>query len=337
MFDQRSNPIRLDLPPWVRALVGCSLAVIVYVAIYMAVKGVETPAGTDEVVEAVVPVPELDAQLLAEVRDESRTDRLLIEKRPLEHLLAKAINVGPTIAAALEMPEEPVPVSELRADVSKWRFRWLWFEGRLTQLSAGRPGNPIDGYEIHEATVELEGGDHVMTAFSVRPRESLEVGDWVRVEGYLMKLWDPTYPVPLERVPMLVGRTLQPDYVDWPPVTELDPTILAQVDDDAFDPRSQASRDIEDDQCDALWHLGAYVRDTADQRSFADWPRIGVLDLGDVYDELVADKVERGRPMRIFGTLRRRRTIAAPPNPANIKFWTSVLIEAHQFDGRVIP
>jgi len=337
MFDKRTSPIQLDLPPWVRAVIGCSIALVVYGAIYLAVRSVEQPATTDEVVEKAVRVPELDEELLASIHDAERKDRLLLEKEPLQHLLAKAIDIGPTVAAALEMPEEPVPVADVRADIDTWRLRWLWYEGKLTQLSEGRPGHPIEGYSIYEATVELPDGEHVMTAFSIPSRESLVVGDWVRAEGYLMKLRDQTYPVPLERVPMLVGRTLHPDYPDWPKVTELDPAILSQIYDDAFDPRSQASCTVEDDQCEALWHLGAYVRDTADTRSFADWRKIGVLDLGEVYDELVEGKVERGRPMRVFGTLIRRQTIAAPPNPANIKFWTAVLIEAHQFDSRVIP
>ena len=41
--------------------------------------------------------------------------------------------------------------------------------------------------------------------------------------------------------------------------------------------------------------------------------------------------------MRVFGTLIRRQTIAAPANPANIKFWTAIWIQAHGFGGHLIP
>ena len=41
--------------------------------------------------------------------------------------------------------------------------------------------------------------------------------------------------------------------------------------------------------------------------------------------------------MRVFGTLIRRQTIAAPANPANIKFWTAVWIQVHGFGGHLVP
>ena len=41
--------------------------------------------------------------------------------------------------------------------------------------------------------------------------------------------------------------------------------------------------------------------------------------------------------MRIFGTLIRRRTVAAPANPANIRYWTTAWIQASSFGGHLIP
>ena len=41
--------------------------------------------------------------------------------------------------------------------------------------------------------------------------------------------------------------------------------------------------------------------------------------------------------MRVFGTLIRRRTIAAPANPAGIKFWTEALLQVREYGGTVVP
>ena len=105
----------------------------------------------EHVLEKFVAVPELDEKLLSEARDGTRPQRLLLEPDSLRHLLAKSIDVGPTVAAALQIPAEMVAVETLRSETEKWRLRWLWYEGKLTQLSGPREGHPIDGYFIYEA------------------------------------------------------------------------------------------------------------------------------------------------------------------------------------------
>ena len=325
------------MPPWVRfAVAGVVAACFGYaMMLFSAVE--RTEASTDEIVEKLVVVPQLDDRLLDEARDDTRAERLILETEPLRHLLAKAIDVGPTVAAALQIPEDPVPLAELRADRQKWRRRWLWYEGRLTQLSGPRPGHPIEGYSIYEATIELADGQAVIAAFSVEPRDKLAVGDWVRVEGYLLKLRDTTYPEKIESAPMLVGRTLQRDYQDWPEVTELDQRLLATIDDTSYLPGDTAFHTIEEDQTEVLWHLGAFVRDTADQRSLAAWRKVPTLTSAEPYEQLRNNELARGTPMRVFGTLIRRQTIAAPANPANIKFWTTAFIQVREFGGHLVP
>tara|TARA_R110002096_G_scaffold59731_5_gene149512 strand:+ start:331 stop:1674 length:1344 start_codon:yes stop_codon:yes gene_type:complete len=291
----------------------------------------------DFIVEKIVPVPELNDDLLRQARDDTRQHRLLVEPEPLKHLLAKSIDVGPSVAAALQIPDEMVPIATLREHTDTWRSRWLWYEGKLTRLSGPRDGHPIENYSIYEATIELEDGNSVLTAFSVEAKEKLVVGDWVRAEGYFLKLRDTTYPSKLDQVPMLVGRTIERDYEDWPAITAIDPKVFENYDDSSFYPGTLPFRDIEEDQSEPLWHLGAFVRDTAKDRTFAQWRKVEPLTLAEPYERLLAGKIARGEPMRIFGTLIRRQTIAAPANPANIKFWTAVWIQVHGFGGHLIP
>ena len=338
-----SHRILPAIPAWVRYVVAGFIAACFAYAIWLLNRIEQVEESPELVLEKQVTVPELDEDILAKAKDATRRDRLQVEKEPLAHLLAEALDVGPSVAAALGMPASMVPVSELRERTGNWRHRWLWYEGELVQLNGPRGGHPVEGYQVFDATIRLADGEHVLATYSLAPlgsastRETVSVGDWVRVEGYLLKLRDTTYPQKLDAVPMLVGRAIQLDYEDWPAVTELDEALLAALDDSSMWPGDLAWRDVEADQTEALWHLGAYVRDTADEWTLSDWRKVEPLSVAEPYDRLVAGEVERGEPMRVFGTLIRRRTVAAPANPANIRFWTTAWIQASSFGGHLIP
>jgi len=333
-----SHRILPPLPAWARYVVAGFIAACFAYAIWLLNRIEQADGEPDIVLEKRVTVPALDDDILAETADATRRDRLLVEQAPLAHLLAEALDVGPSVAAALDIPSEMVPIADLRAAIADWRLRWLWYEGQLVHLIGPRGGHPVEGYSVYEATIRLADGEAVIAAFSIPPDgPGVAVGDWVRVEGYLLKLRDTTYPEKLNAAPMLVGRSIQRDYEDWDEVTALDPELLATLDDSSMWPGDLAWRDVEDDQTEALWHLGAFARDTADDWTLADWRKIEPLSVAEPYDRLVAGEVARGEPMRVFGTLIRRRTVAAPANPANIRFWTSAWIQASSFGGHLIP
>ena len=334
---RNSHRILPQMPSWVRYVVAGFIAACFAYAIWLLNRVEKAEEVPDLQLEKVVTVPELDTKILAATKDATRSDRLQVEKEPLAHLLAEAIDVGPSVAAALDVPATMVPIADIRARLDDWRYRWLWYEGKLLQLLGPRAGHPIDGYSIYEATVQLADGETVISSFSIPARDGVQVGDWVRVEGYLFKLRDVTYPEKHDNVPMLVGRTIERDYEDWPAVTELDPAMLEGLADDTLWPGDLAMRDVEDDQTPALWHLGAFVRDTADQWNLKKWRQVEPLSVADPYDRLVAGEIERGEPMRVFGTLIRRRTIAAPANPANIRYWTSAWVQVSGFGGHLVP
>lgn len=337
MKQPEASRVRLlpPIPPTARFVIA---GLVIAGLVYMMTMLERPPATSPEMpLELVVAVPELDTRILAAVRDDDREHRLMLEPEALRHLLATAIDVGPTVAQALGMPHPPVPIAELRADGKGWRNRWLYYEGRLEQLSGPKEGHPIRDHGIYEATLRLATGDAVMVAFSFAPAEPIRVGSWVRAEGYFMKLRDTTYPTAIDAAPMLVGRELQRDYQKWPPVTVLDQALLATINDTTFLADDPIWRDIEEDQCEALWHLGAFVRDTAATRTLADWRRIGTLNAHDQHEKLRSGDIARGTPMRVFGSLIMRRTVAAPPNPAGIKEWTAAWVQVREYGGIVVP
>ena len=158
-------PLRIlpPLPPALRYVIGgCVIAMLVYgMTLLEPAAPKNQPDETPPA--AVVPVPVLDSQILAGALDSTREQRLLLDAEPLRHLLAKAIDVGPTVAAALGIPDRPVAVAEVRAQPERFRHRWLWYEGQLEELSGAREGHPIRGYSIFEATVKLADGNRVPT------------------------------------------------------------------------------------------------------------------------------------------------------------------------------
>ncbi|MBL9076877.1 MAG: hypothetical protein JNL08_05205 [Planctomycetes bacterium] len=333
----RTTVLRLPpIPPLARLLIcGSLIAGIAYLA-----WGLEQPAPAQpgvEAVEATVAVPPLDRTLLTTVRDATREQRLQLEKEPLRHLLQAGIDVGPTVALALGMPEQPVPPATVRADLETWRGRWIWYEGELKDLSGPREGHPIQGYGIHEATIALADGGFAIGAFSIPPDAVIRPGSWVRIEGYLLKLRDTTYPLDVREAPMLVGREIRRDYEDWPAVHELDPAVMAKVDDTRYWPGDPTWHTVEEDQTEPLWHLAAFARDTADSRSFEQWRERPILSAHDFWEPFRDNEVQRGEMRRIIGTLIRRQSLAAPPNPAGIRFWTVAWVQVREYAGATVP
>src|SRR5690606_23480274 len=93
--------------------------------------------------EILVPVPSLDDALLDTVRDTTRDDRLVLESQPFQHLLQVALDVVPSVAHALGMPDEPVPLAVVQEDPQRWHRRWLWYEGVVEDLTGPRDGHPV--------------------------------------------------------------------------------------------------------------------------------------------------------------------------------------------------
>ncbi len=339
-----TTPTKVPIPTGtiVRMGVAATLcAVLLYLAMFWQPVPVIDPTDLGLAEPPLVAVPQIDHALLRKAQDQTREQRLFLEAEPLSHLLAQSLNVSDEAARALGRPQHMVPVAELRAAADEWRGRWLFYRGKVENLTGPRPGNPVPGYGIYEATLRLANGDAVLLAFSKTPGEGVHVGGWARAEGFLLKLRDVPFPTEVTEAPLLVCGELREDFQDWQPVRAIDPEQLAHVidtqrDGDRIEPSTDSWRTIDEDQALPLWHLGAFARD-GDQRTPQQWRQVQALNAQEVWDAFKQDAVDRGTPMRVLGTLASLRTVAAHPNPAGIAEWTEAWLQLRDLGGKTIP
>jgi len=348
----QENPLGALAPgPKTRiAVMGLLLAGLVYlVFFYSGGDDFVDPTESGVLPPPTVETPSLDTQLLDTVRDSTREQRLVLEPRPLAHLLATALNVSSGVAQALGMPRRPLPVEFVQTDPSHYRGKYLWFKGRLTKLEGPAQGHPVPGYSIYTAHIQTEEGQPLLFYFSKEPLgDGLQIGEVVRAEGYFFKLRDMTFPTKVERAPVLVGRRLARAFEDWGEVTTLDRVLMDSVldgrwkkdeetGDSTWVPLGIGENALIEDQADPLWHLAAYARSKTGG-TLEEWrrhPSLSIENWPTVHKDDVL--VPAGTPMRVMGTFVFGRRYAAPPNPAGIEYWTEAYIQVHDLGGKLIP
>jgi len=342
MFAPSSRP-QVPRGPAVKfAVLGLLLGILAYIAFYWqgpsrVVDPTDTPTE-----QPVVEVPQLDRALLAEARDATREDRLVFEPAPLSHLLEKALNVSAPVADALGRRAAPVPVAEVAAAPDRWRGEWLWYRGRLEELAGPKPGHPVRGYSIWEATVRTATDETVLLTFSLPPGGDVHKGGIVRAEGFLLKIRDLTFPGERNTVPMLVGTSLVRDYEAWPPVTQIDPAVFAGIRDGVhvdgrFEPGPDCSIGLFDDQAQPLWHLGDYATHETPRLTKAEWRKQPAFASKAILSDALHGRLERGTPIRLLGQFVQARTQKAAPNPAGIEDWTEAWVQIRDLGGKTVP
>lgn len=342
-------PHRTTPPPgfsreWLRIIVmGVFLAILVFLFFFDGIGG-KKESNERAMLPPSLPPASIytpDRTILAEAKDSERRDRLLRDERPFQHLLEKSLAVVPDVARALDMPAEPIPVARLRADPDRFRGRYLWYKGILEAISPGRPGHPVRGYEIHEGRLRTETGEQVLFAFSLPPPADLMVGqDWVRIEGFFLKLRDDHFPV-IEQAPMLVGLELTRSLPDWQAVEELDPQVLDRVRDGnvggVVTDEQDMGATLAQSQDVPLWHLASFAMRQHQTKTDTDVAAVPAFAQVEQWREMEAGNVPRGTAYRLLGTFQLGRTLGARANPLGLESWSEVWIQSRDLAGRTIP
>lgn len=328
---------------------GTVLAVLCYLAFFHDFgSNAIDPTEVNVLPVPTVSTPTLDPDVMATIADESREKRLVLEPEPLAHLLATSLNVSSAVGQALGMPKDPVPVEFVRTEPSYYRGQYLWFKGELEKLEGPAPGHPVEGYSVYTALIRTPGGEPIQFYFSLEPlADGLQVGDWVRVEGYFFKLRDMVFPTRIEKAPVMVGARLRPAFEDWGEVTAFDADLLRSVRDvhwvegedgsREWVPQVDGERTLIEDQAEPLWNLAAYARSETGG-TLEQWRAHPALDLERF--KLLRDDDNRdevGTPYRVMGTFIFASRFRAPPNPAGIEHWSEAWIQVHDLGGKLIP
>lgn len=290
-----------------------------------------------------IETPQLDAAMLELARDETRQQRLTIEAKPLAHLLERSLDIVPSVAKALGIPDQPVPISRLRANPNEHRGNYYWYKGQLKYLSRGKSGHPNDRYRIHEGWLQTDEGDDVVFRVSLEPRD-VSIGDYVRIEGFFMKLHD-SHDLPrADQIPVLVGPQLFLDFPPWSPVTELDPEIMGGIDDSIY--RGEVPIDkgegpvwdtLKDSQYMPLWHAISFARTKSAGLNFGQWRAIPAFVTKHQLDKVKNGETERGTPFRVLGAFIQGQYWEAQPNPLGIKYWSQAWVQVQDLSGKLVP
>ncbi len=328
---------------WLRIiLMGSFLAAVIYMAFFFQPAGAVDSTGISPVYEDATPVPELSAEILAEANDQSRTARLQTEMEPLKHLLEESLRVTPGVAQKLGMPSEPVPVAHLRDDPNRYRGKLLWYKGQLEYLSDPKPGHPVPTYNYYEGRLKTSEGNQVLFAFSLPPSEDVVIGDWVRIEGFFLKLRDAHLPVALDMAPMLVGPAIVKAYADWEAIEAIDPAVLARVRDGHWDGNEfvggpDTEKMLSESQDVPLWHVASYALHRNEQLTLEQKRAVPTFVTKEQFEKFKRGKILRGTPMRLLGTFVEGRIMPAHVNPLGIEAWTEVWIQVRDLGGKTIP
>lgn len=299
-----------------------------------------------------VKTPTLDGALLGKVRDGERQQRLTIEAKPLAHLLEQSLDIVPAVAEALGRPKVPVPIEELRANPQNYRGQYLWYKGRLRHVSHGKDGHPVEGFRVYEGWIDTDEGDQVMFRVSLEPRD-IAVNDYVRVEGFFLKLKDSHNLPKTDRAPVLVGPELFLDFPPWEPVTELDQALLDSINDEIYSDvdaqevikfdeadlleSTDAYDTLEESQYLPLWHLTSYAQHRNKNMTLVDWRRIKPFVEKEQLDDIRLGVTPKGTPLRVVGQFIFARTWKARANPIGVEDWTQLWVQIHDLGGKLVP
>ena len=247
-------------------------------------------------VQGSVAMPPIDMAALAEVRDETASQRVILESGPFASLLGVSRGLFGSHLAKLGEPVFPFADGEERASElrgSLYRMRGAVVEAEVVERVAGEPE--------FWCMIQTDDGGRFWFV-SARVPETLFGGqNYVLADGIFYKYYTRTLGELRETAPLLIGRELVASYPVDPPVGTPDTLLLADV----RDPEIGYEAPLDER---GLWHLLNVSRtvrgeDGGLERAFAE-----TRSLDDALLEELARTPElyRGLPFEFGGMVRGR-------------------------------
>lgn len=207
-----------------------------------------------------------DQAALAEIKDGTLAEQVVLEARPAAHLAAIARTLLPSILQRLGEPAFPFEEAAPRSGA----LRGELFRIRGTVIESGLRTRGADADAECWTVLRSDGGHEFVHISVIAPERSFAPGDWALADGYFLKFH--SLPVGGERrsLPLFFGCTIQSSVPRAAPASAPDLALLAQVVDTPM--HVESSPDM-----DATWHLcnvAATLRQdpAALEAAFADAP-----------------------------------------------------------------
>ena len=286
-------------------------------------------------------------QILKKIRDATTADRSVINADAMQHLLKLALNVTPDIAEALKMPERQIPIDDFRAHPDRFRGHYLWFKGQLTHFEPTQTKHPIHGYKIYEGNLQVPRQDDnppdVVFFYVSKPVDTeLKTGDFVRIEGYFMKLRDDHLLAKAEKGPLLIGRQLKRAHPDWEAVDQLDHSVLERVENpiwknDEWIHTRDAWVRLSESENIPLWHLASFANHQTSRLTEEERRQVPHFVDEKMLAEFKHGSRDQGTAVRIKGRFAYSRIVKADVNPVGIKYWSVVWVQLPRLGGKAVP
>ena len=256
--------------------------------------------------------PPVDMTMFDSVRDDSTTDRLILEPDAFPKMLKVSSALLQGHLDALGSPRFPFENIEQNAKT----LRGAPFRERGEVLDLKTEKRTVDGPEETWALIKTDEGNRLWYVTLKQPEELFGIGgNFVVLDGFFYKLY--TRSVDGERVtaPLLAGRGVRPSVRPAEPAKELDLTILADVRDADF----YEEHPIEDL---GFWHLMNFVETLQDEpeRVTTEFERAIPLDRKELEIMLEDPSLKRGLPYRIYGRTAHAWNRANDENPTRMPF-----------------
>lgn len=278
----------------------------------------ELPSAPIAELEETAYVPDIDpARIDALVHDDLPEDRVLFESEAVDVALEYARRMTRAsyeeILAADEL--DAAGIATLNEDPGAHRGTPFIVRGWIDSIRSRRLGPTADEQFVGRLILE---DDSIAYFATLKKPERIIVGDFVRLDGLFVKLYseesEENKGLWIEG-PLIAGAQLETSFPSFGTVTELDPHMVAHVEDDSVE------RGIQKLPFNALWHVMAYARDVPEDA--IDWDEVPELGR-----DLIGDLVKDGQPYRCqpfrfpVSSLQAKTILSGGENPARISAYT---------------
>lgn len=168
-----------------------------------------------------MPGANVELGLLAEVRDEKLSDRVVKETAPYIHLIAQAARL---VYGDMELlGVETLDPEAVRNDPATHRGRPYAIKGRLEGFEKIEEHD----FELYRGFMATRNGEYVYFTVLDIPSDVV-IGDVVKLQGFFFKLYSFNLPeeVRVSDAVYIVGKQLVPSFYDMAPAHELDQALL---------------------------------------------------------------------------------------------------------------